>query len=48
MKYFISVEVKAAGPIADLTAAIQRAFDGGAAGAFQVLVTHAPSYMVVF
>lgn len=48
MKYFISVEVKAAGPIADFTAAIQRAFDGGAAGAFQVLVTHAPSYMVVF
>ncbi|ABE47260.1 hypothetical protein [Polaromonas sp. JS666] len=48
MKYFISVEVKATGPIADLTAAIQRAFDRGAAGAFQVLVTHAPSYLVVF
>ena len=48
MKYFIAVEVEATGPIADLTAALQRAFDGGAAGAFQVLVTHAPSYMVIF
>ena len=48
MKYFIAVEVEATGPFADLTAALQRAFDGGAAGAFHVLVTHAPSYMVIF
>lgn len=48
MQYFIAVEVEATGPMTDLAAAIQRAFDGGAAGAFQVLVTRAPCYMVLF
>jgi hypothetical protein len=48
MNYFIAVEVKATGHIAALSAAIQRAFDGGADGNFKVLVTHAPSYMVIF
>ena len=48
MKYHIAVEVEATGPIADLTAALQRAYDGGAAGDFQVLVTRAPTYMVIF
>lgn len=48
MKYYIAVEIEATGPIADLTASLQRAFDGGAAGDFQVLVTRAPSYMVIF
>lgn len=48
MKYYIAVEVEATGPIADLTASLQRAYDGGAAGDFQVLVTRAPTYMVIF
>ena len=48
MKYYIAVEIEAMGPIADLTAALQRAFDGGTAGDFQVLVTRAPTYMVIF
>jgi hypothetical protein len=47
-QYYIAVEVVATGPIADLAAAIQRAYDGGAAGDFKVLATHAPSYMVIF
>lgn len=48
MKYYIAVEVEATGPMADLTAALQRAYDGGIAGNFQVLVTHGPSYMAIF
>jgi hypothetical protein len=48
MKYYIAVEVEATGPISDLATSLQRAYDGGAAGDFQVLVTHAPTYMVVF
>lgn len=48
MKYFIAVEIFVAGPIADLTSALQRAFNAGVAGDFQVLTTHAPSHMVVF
>ena len=48
VKYFIAVEIEAMVPMADLTAALQRGYDGGAAGDFQVLTTRAPSYMVVF
>ena len=48
MKYYIAVEVEATGPIADLTACLQRAYDCGTAGDFQVLVTRAPTYMVIF
>lgn len=48
MKYYIAVEVEVTGPVADLTATLQRAYDGGAAGHFQVLMTHAPSCMVIF
>lgn len=48
MKYYIAVEVEAAGPIADLATSLQRAYDGGASGDFQVLVTRAPTYMVIF
>lgn len=48
MNYYIAVEVEPLGPISDLAASLQRAYDGGAAGDFQVLVTHAPTYLVVF
>lgn len=48
MKYFIAAEMEAFGPMSDLTAALQRAFDQGTAGYFQVLVTRAPTYVVIF
>lgn len=47
-EYLITVEVPAKGPIEELTAALQLAFDHGAAGHFRVIVTHQPSYIVVF
>ncbi len=48
MDYYIAVEVEPLGPISDLAASLQRAYDRGAAGDFKVLVTHAPTYLVVF
>jgi|LNFM01.1.fsa_nt_gb hypothetical protein len=48
MDYYIAVEVEPLGPTSDLAAALQRAYDRGAAGDFKVLVTHAPTYLVVF
>lgn len=48
MDYFIAVEIDAYGPIGDLTAALQAAFDGGADGDYQVVVTRVPSFMVIF
>lgn len=47
-QYFIAVEVEAMGPMPDLCAALRKAFDHGAAGDFQVLVTTAPTYLVLF
>lgn len=48
MDYYIAVEVEPLGPISDLANSLQRAYDRGAAGDFKVLVTHAPTYLVVF
>lgn len=48
MKYFIAVQLEHYGPFADLTSSLQRAFDNGVAGDFQVLPTQADNYMVVF
>jgi hypothetical protein len=48
MKYYISVECAATSPVADLTASLQRAYDQGAAGFFQVLTTSVPSHQVLF
>ena len=48
MNYFIAAETVSIGPMTDLVKALQTAFDNGADGSFKVLVTHAPSYMVIF
>lgn len=48
MTYFIAAEIAATAPIADITSALQRAYDNGASGDFQVLATTAPSFVVVF
>ena len=48
MKYFIAVEVEATGPMTELVSALRSAYDIGPAGNFNVLVTKAPTYMVVF
>lgn len=48
MKYFIAVEIDATCPVEDLKAALQCAYDGGAAGHFTILVTRAPTHLVVF
>ena len=48
MKYLIAVEIEAIGPIDDLSDALQAAYDDGADGYFKILVTHAPSYLVLF
>lgn len=46
--YLILVEVPAVGPITDLAAALQEAFDDGADGFFEIVATHQPTYMVTF
>jgi hypothetical protein len=48
MKYFIAVETASTCAMFDLVAALRHAYDGGADGAFNILVTHEPSYMVMF
>ncbi|CAM8642277.1 hypothetical protein MCEMSEM18_03512 [Comamonadaceae bacterium] len=48
MKYYIAVEIDPIGPIADLTTSLRRAYAAGVKGDFHVLVTHAPTYLVVF
>ena len=48
-EYLIAAEVPANAPIEKLSEALQKAYDdGGAAGLFRVIVTHQPSYFVVF
>lgn len=46
--YLIMVEVPAKGPMEDLVKALQLAYDAGAAGRFEVIVTREPGYMVTF
>lgn len=46
--YFIAVEVEATSTRPDLVASLQRAFDAGTAGFFQVVPTATPGYMVIF
>ncbi|MBG6083109.1 hypothetical protein [Rubrivivax gelatinosus] len=47
-EYLITAEVPAKGSIDELTAALQEAFDNGVDGFFRVIVTHQPTYIVVF
>lgn len=47
-KYHILVEIPAKGPMEDLVAGLQRAYDAGVAGNFKVLVTRNPGWLVVF
>lgn len=47
-KYFVAAEIPATTTIENVTKCLQKAFDNGAAGHFQVLVTMAPTYLVVF
>lgn len=46
--YILATEVPATGPIEHLVKALQRGYDNGAAGTFQVIVTMQPTYMVLF
>jgi hypothetical protein len=44
----VDLAIEAYGPIGDLTATLQAAYDGGADGDYQVIVTRSPSFMVIF
>lgn len=48
MNFLICVEVPAKGPMARLVQELQQAYDNGAYGNFRCIVTHQPSYMVLF
>lgn len=47
-KYFVAAEIPANTAIENVASSLQEAFDNGAAGHFQVLVTMAPTYLAVF
>lgn len=46
--YFIAAELEAIAPISDVVTGLQRGFDDGAAGLFQVIPTASPGFMVLF
>ncbi|MDP3522285.1 MAG: hypothetical protein Q8S02_16865 [Hydrogenophaga sp.] len=48
MNFLIAVEVPAKGPMELLVHEVQQAYDNGAFGNFQCIVTHQPSYIVLF
>ena len=48
MNFLIAVEVPAKGPMGLLVHEVQQAYDNGAFGNFQCIVTHQPSYIVLF
>lgn len=47
MSYFIAVEFEADRPTAQISKALQQAFDGGASGYYKIIPT-TPAHMVIF